>query len=125
MKARIKKMKIKRKAIHWIMSVSRLLLIVGLPLWGYQSLVSGQDSVEPIEESQLTQLAKQLSKETTKVDRKGGSRLAAHVLSAHSQISEEVLLARGEGLKTIAPLAIVARITDQSLEQVTEATNSG
>src|SRR5687768_8701388 len=104
-------MKVKNNAMRRVMYGTRLLVLIALPLGGFAALVRGQASVESgrAEVSRLAALAKQLSKETVKVNRKAGFELAAHVLSAHSGIPNHELLLRGEGVKTLAPLAIVAR----------------
>src|ERR1044071_7856149 len=113
-------MKIKRMIDSWVWTVALALMV--LPMAGLYSFLSSPqevraDSVEHA--TRVSQLAKQLAREIGKLDKKGGFELAAHVLSVHSKIPAHELLGRGVKLKQLSTAAMVARITGQSLDDVT------
>jgi len=110
----------KRRLIHKIISGARLLALVVLPLWAfhayYGATYTQADSSR--DSARFTELARQISKETGRLERRGGSELAAHVLSTHTQFSADELIAREVNLKRTAPAAFAAYVTSQNITDV-------
>jgi hypothetical protein len=119
-------MRIKRTLDFWVQTVALALMV--LPLWGLYSFLSSPqvvrgDSVE--DAAQMSRLARQLSREIGKLENRGGFEIAAHVLSVHSKIPAHELLARGVKLKDLSTAAMMARITEQNLDDVNGYLTSG
>lgn len=121
-----------RKSLTRAATVSAYLgTIAMLMMWSFTVPDSGatkvyaQGSQRANAVRRVTKTGDKLEMATRKLAKRSNNFLAAHVLSVHTGVPEDVLLSRSEGLPVVAPAAVAARETGQPLGQVMARLGTG